>query len=158
MTHSVRGLVVAALVVGALAVPTKASDPMGVYCIIDRVVLEPPDCPDKAQVWGVCAAAQTGFGGGFESPARGYFYYSVPAGKEEQARAEWMDLKSVAGTGQAIGFARRHYSAGKFRAAGEKPASPDTYPMHLGVTKITGRGVAPEVAEVAQQLKTFRGK
>lgn len=157
MRHSVRGLVVAGLVVGALAVPTVASDPMGVYCVIDRVVLEPTDRPEKAQVWGVCAAANPR-DWYFQSPARGYFYYSVPPGKEEAARAEWTDLRSVAGTGQVVGYGRRYHSVGKFHSANETPASPDPYPMHLGVFKVTGRSVVPEVAEIAQKLKTFQGK
>jgi hypothetical protein len=157
MRHGTRKLVVAGLAVAALAVPATASDPMGVYCIVDRVVLEPADCPDRAQVWGVCAVAQMR-SWQFEAPARGYFYYSVPAGREEQSRAEWADLKSVAGSGQVVGFGRRHYSAGTFRAGADKPASPDVYPLHLGVMRITGRNVAPEVNEVAQRLRNFRGK
>ncbi len=115
MRHAARRFLVAGLAVAALAVPATASDPMGVYCIVDRVVLEPAISPDRAQVWGVCAAAQLE-SWQFEAPARGYFYYSTPPGREEQARAEWADLKSVAGTGQVVGFGRRHYSAGRFRA------------------------------------------
>jgi hypothetical protein len=157
MRHGMRGVVVAGLVVAALAVPTVASDPMGVYCVIDKVVLEPADSPERAQVWGVCSIAKQR-SWAFEAPARGYFYYAVPSGREETARTEWADLKSVAGTGQVVGYGRRHNSVGKFRAADEALASPDPYPLHLGVLRVTGRSVAPEVTDVAQQLRTFRGK
>lgn len=157
MRHGARKLVVAGLAVAALAVPATASDPMGVYCVVDRVVLEPADCPERAQVWGVCATAQMR-SWNFESPARGYFYYSVPTGREEVARAEWADLKSVAGTGQVVGFGRRHYSVGRFRAGADTPESPDVYPLHLGVMRVTGRNVAPEVNDIAQRLRSFRGK
>src|SRR5262245_34179930 len=107
MRQGIRGLVVAGLVLGALAVPTVASDPMGVYCVIEKVVLEPTDCPERAQVWGVCAVASPR-DWSFQTPARGYFYYSVPSGKEETARSEWKDLKSAEGTGQVVGFGRRY--------------------------------------------------
>jgi len=156
MTGRIRGAAMGVLVLTAMAVPTGASDPMGVYCIVDKVVLEPGDCPDRAQVWGTCAVANRN-DWYFQAPTRGYFYYAIQAGREDQTRAEWSDLKSVAGTGQAVGYGRRYTPAGRLRAAGEKPASPDVYPLHLGVMKVgTGR-LAPEVAEVVQQLKTAAG-
>ena len=155
MRRGIRGLIVVGLMIGALAVPTVASDPMGVYCVIEKVTLEPADCPVRAEVHGVCAIANTN-NWGFQSPARGYFSYAVPAGREETARAEWKDLKSAEGTGQVVGFGRRYNSVGKFRPENESPASPDTYPLHLGVFKVTGRAVAPEVTEIAQKLRAFR--
>ena len=97
MNHGIRGLTVALSAVATLAVPAVASDPLGVFCIVDKVVLEPPDCPERAQVWGACAVARGG--NQFDRAAKGYFYYSVPKGREEVARAEWMDLKAAAGTG-----------------------------------------------------------
>ena len=154
MNQTLRGVIVAAMVVAALAVPARASDPMGVYCIVDKVTLEPADCPERAQISGVCAQANMR-DWMFQSPARGYFYYSVPAGKEEQARSEWADLKSTAGTGQVVGFGRRYYSVGKFRTDDAKPGNPDPYPLFMGVMKVTGRTVAPEVNEVAQKLRAF---
>lgn len=155
MTNRIRGVIVAGMVVGALAVPARASDPMGVYCIIDKVTLEPADCPERAQISGVCAQASLR-DWTFQSPARGYFYYQVPAGKEELARSEWADLKSAAGTGQVVGFGRRYSPVGKFRTGDTKPADPDTYPMWMGVMKVTGRTVAPEVNEIAQKLRAFK--
>lgn len=156
MTRNTRGKVLGVLVVAAMAVPAGASDPMGVYCIVDKVQLEPADCPERAQVWGTCAVANRN-DWYFQAPKRGYFYYSIQPGREEQTRAEWADLKSVAGTGQAVGYGRRYTPAGRMRAAEEKAASPDVYPLHLGVMKVgTGR-LAPEVTEVVQQLKTAAG-
>jgi len=155
MRNSIRGGIVAGMAVAALAVPTHASDPMGVYCIIDKVALEPADCPERAQISGVCAQANLR-DWTFQSPARGYFYYSVPAGKEEQARSEWADLKSTASTGQVVGFGRRYFPVGKFRTDEAKPTNPDTYPLFMGVMKVTGRTVAPEVNEVAQKLRAFK--
>ena len=140
-----------------LAVPVVASDPMGVYCIVDKVVLEPADRAERAQVWGVCAVANEE-DWYFQAPAKGYFYYSAPAGRETVARAEWADLKSVAGTSQAVGFGRRYYSVGRFRKDTEKPGTPDPYPIHLGVMKVGSGRTVPEVTEVVTKLRAFRGR
>ena len=139
--------------VGASA---PVSDRMGVYCIVDKVVLEPQEAAKTAQVHGVCAIAdqESWY---FEAPARGYFYYAAPTGSETIARAEWADLKSVAGTGQVVGFGRRYAPVGKLRAATEAPSRPDSYPIHFGVVKFNGQG-APEVREIAEKLKALHGK
>ena len=140
-----------------LTVPVMASDPMGVYCIVDKVVLEPADKADLAQVWGTCAIANT-TDWYFQAPAKGYLYFSAPAGREATARAEWADLKSVAGTGQAVGFGRRYQPVGRIRPADEKPGSPDPYPIHLGVMKVGSERVVPEVTDVVAKLKTAHGR
>ena len=61
MNIPVRTATVAACLLLAFTVSTPASAPvsdrMGVYCIIDKVVLEPQDVPTTAQVHGVCAIA-----------------------------------------------------------------------------------------------------
>lgn len=141
--------------VAALAVPLVPSDPMGVYCLVDKVILEPAETPERAQVWGVCAVANDN-NWYFQPPSAGYFYYTVPASRAEVARAEWLDLKSVAGTGEVVGFGRRYQSVGRLRAASEKPAGPDTYPLHLGVTKVSTGRFAPEVRDVVTQIRAVR--
>ena len=108
MMRRSRFLVLAGLALAVLVAPVKASDPMGVYCVVEKVVFEPADCPDRAQVWGACAVALPQPGGQFKAPARGYFYYSIPTGKEDTVRAEWADLKAVAGKGEAVGFGSRY--------------------------------------------------
>jgi hypothetical protein len=137
------------------------SDPMGVYCILDKVVLYPAERPDTAQLWGACAVANTN-DWYFQPAARGYFYYAIPPGAANTAqtvRNEWADLKSVAGTGEAVAFGRRYRPVGRFRKAEEKPAAPDPYPLHIGVVKMGTRTAVPEVREVVAQLKTIaRGR
>jgi len=157
MKPTLRSGLVALFFAGLVTVPALASDPMGVYCIVDKVVLEPAAMPDRAQVWGTCALANTN-DWYFRAPAKGYFYFAAPAGREAAARAEWSDLKSVAGTGQAVGFARRYQPVGRFRADTEKPAEPDQYPLHIGVVKIGERPVVPEVREVVEKIKAARNK
>lgn len=143
--------------VAALAVPLVPSDPMGVYCLVDKVVLEPAEAAERAQVWGVCALANDN-NWYFQAPTAGYFYFAAPANRMDVARAEWRDLKSVAGTGEVVGFGRRYHPVGRLRAASEKPEGPDTYPLHLGVTKVSTGRFAPEVTEVVAQIRAVRRK
>ena len=135
---------------------TRFSDPMGAYCILDRVVLEPADSPTTAQLWGACASANDN-DWYFQPAARGYFYYRIPegVGAAQTARNEWADLKSVAGTGEAVGFGRRYRPVGRFRNAEEKPSAPDPYPLHIGVVKMGSRNAVPEVREIVVRLKTL---
>ena len=150
-----KGLVWTCLLLAA-TVPVAASDPMGVYCIVDKVVLEPAERADRAQIWGTCALANTN-DWYFQAPAKGYFYFAAPAGQEDRARAEWADLKSVAGTSQAVGFARRYRPVGRIRPATEKPDAPEAYPLHNGVTKVSQR-VVPEVREVVTKIQQVHGR
>jgi hypothetical protein len=157
MKLPVRILCAAALPFALMTVPVGASDPLGAYCVVDKVVLEPAaDKAERVQLWGTCALANTN-DWYFQAPANGYFYFSAPVGQEATARAEWADLKSVAGTTQAVGFARRYKPVGRFRSATEKPSAPDTYPIHIGVMKV-GTRVVPEVREVVQKIQTLHGR
>lgn len=140
---------------GALALPLAPSDPMGVYCRVDKVVLEPAEVPERAQVWGVCAVANEN-NWYFQPPATGYFYYSLPSVRPDAARAEWQDLKSVAGTPEIVGFGRRYQPLGRLRPVTENPASPDPYPLHLGVLKVGTRRFAPEVTEIVERIRAVR--
>lgn len=145
-------LVVAGLALAVLVVPVKASDPMGAYCLVEKVVYEPADRPDRVQVWGACAVALPQPGGQFKAPARGYFYYSIPTGKEDAARAEWADLKAVAGKGEAVGFGDRYNGAiGRFRPMTETVAKPDPYPLNIGVVKLGKYGPLP--ADLLESLR-----
>lgn len=143
--------------VAALALPIVPSDPMGVYCLVDNVIFEPGETPDRAQVWGVCTVANENdwF---FKAPAAGYFYYTVPAARADAARAEWKDLKSVAGTKEVVGYGRRYRPVGRLRPATEQPVSPDEYPLHLGVTKVGSGRFAPEVIDVVAKIRAARGQ
>jgi len=124
-----------ALVAGGAA---KASDPIGGYLIVDKVVLEPADAPTTIQIWGSFALATEKRGSTYGDPVRGYMYYKAPSGKEDVCRKEWNDLKKAAGTTQVIGFGNRYDLAaiGKVRKATEKPESPDTYPLANGLVKV----------------------
>ena len=135
MTRRLVSLVVAGLAVAVLAIPAQASDPIDTFCMVEKVVLEPADCPDRAQVWGACARVNRRTGGTM-SASRGYYYYAVPTGREELARAEWMDLKHQAGKDQVVGFGGARGPQARFRPTTEKPTAPETYPLNVGVIKL----------------------
>ena len=145
----IRGSVGAALLVSALCVATGyASDPVGVYARVDRVVLEPnADAAQAIQVWGVFAIATRQDPNEYLAPARGYLYFTLP-GDARAARAEWADLAQAAGTGQIVSFASRYDLRARLRRADERPASPDPYSLNAGLTKVRGRTDYPPIRAI----------
>jgi len=100
-----------------------ASDPIGIYALIDKVVLEPSEGnPQRIQIYGAFSTAVKGFGDEYTPPARGYLYYQLPEKKADVAKAEWTDMQKVAGTGQIIAFASRYQPQGRIRS-GASPSS-----------------------------------
>jgi hypothetical protein len=113
----------------------RASDPVGIYALVEKVVLEPGEqAPERAQIWGVFALAQGQRGEAYQPPVRGYLYFSTAPGKEQLCRTEWADLKRLAGTGQIVGFGSRYELGVRVRRASEKAAAPDTYPINAGLS------------------------
>jgi hypothetical protein len=119
----VATVVALAVLFGGSAFP-RASGPVGVYCIVERVVFEPAEPgAERLQVWGAFALADGGLDRPLttSAPVRGYLYFRMPAvapgliTADDQAmiRREWNDLKTVAGTGQAVGFGEWMY-VGRF--------------------------------------------
>ena len=161
--------VTAALVIAAA--PTVRKDPHGVYGIIDSVIFEPAQgTPERVQLWGAFALADVvGLKdgkidyiqiGSFQTPKRGYMYYTVNRRDEATTRTEWAALRVVAGTGQLTAwgahiptadssvltqkldtaFARilRTYN-GRVRSADEPLAVPDTFPQRMRSTVVNPR-------------------
>lgn len=129
-----------------------ASDPVGVYAFVDKVVLEPSDGqPERIQIWGGFALAE-GYGYTYAPAKRGYMYFSVKPGEEDICRKEWSDLKSLAGGDQFIAFANRHKPKGTIRDPSAKPEKPDVYPTGFGLTKIKQRDYSP-IKDLAQLKK-----
>ncbi len=119
--------------------PLRASDPVGIYAIADKVVFEPSDAaPERIQVWGAFAlSGPPGTGDSYDAPVRGYLYYSFDPANEEITRNEWNDLRSLAGTDQCIGLANRYAEKGTVRGGCEAPTKPDLYPISaLGLQKL----------------------
>jgi hypothetical protein len=118
------------------SVIAHASDPMGVYAIIDKVVLEPnADKPERIQVSGVFMIAKEQHGDNYEGPQRGYFYFKL-GNRPDQALKEWNDLKSVAGKHGVVGFGSRYAAKGSVRSSDVKPENPDSYQLSMGVIRV----------------------
>jgi hypothetical protein len=117
---------------------------IGIYAIVDKVVLEPDEAnPERIRIWGTFIVPVRRSSGAHQRPQRGYLYYSLPTGREEVVKREWLELKSVAGTGRAVGFAAywmlssrtpgAHTSLEvRVRQDGDTTA-PDVYPRAIGV-------------------------
>jgi hypothetical protein len=155
--HMLSGLVAVAAIGASMTGRVSASDPIGVYAIVDKAVVEPATgTPERIQIWGAFAMAQPDDPDQYGAARRGYLYFSCPKGQEQVCRSEWSDVQSVAGKGTGIGLGARRANNGRIRSLDEKPASPDTYPIHMGVVRVTGRGGQ---TEVVNRLKAApRGK
>lgn len=77
-------------------------------------------------------------------------------------RAEWADLKKIAGSGEFIAFGGRYAANGRVRNATAKPEAPDAYPVELGVTRLRSMretatwpydGIAVTAAQMKAVLK-----
>src|SRR5438132_10597426 len=113
-----------------------ASDPIGIYALVDKVVLEPNETnPERIQIRGAFAIAE-GYGYTYKNAERGYLYYKMNPDKPNACRNEWSDLKAVAGTGQIVAFGSRYAEKGTLRKKEAKPENPDVYPVAMGLTKV----------------------
>ncbi len=123
-----------------------ASDPVGIYTIIDKVILEPSaEAPERAQIWGAFSInTGPGMGDTYKPPVRGYLYYSVDPNNVKPTLIEWSDLSKLAGTDEIVGFASRYEPTGTVRSGCEEPRKPDVYPIALGLMKFrTDSGYQP---------------
>jgi hypothetical protein len=152
-------MVWAAAALLAAAGAARASDPVGIYALIDKVVLEPKeDKPERAQVWGVFRFAVKNAGDEYTAPTAGYLYFKLAPDKEEATRREWADLKKVAGTGQVVAFASRYGEKGTPHKASEKPDKTDAYPVAGGMHKIANGGdIAKDLRSIALPAKPEDG-
>jgi hypothetical protein len=143
------GLTIACLVLPA-SLQVVASEMVGIYAIVDKVVFEPDEkSPVRIQIWGTFVTNRDA------TPKRGYMYFKLPGAfppqdANEAAKKEWADLKAVAKTGQAVAFGRRFFpfvqqkqandyfqTLGRVRSAADPPASPDAYPVNIGLSKVS---------------------
>ena len=188
--------VVAALVVTLAATASvRASGMIGIYGIVERVVLEPnATAPERIQVWGAFAYVDGSQARSVvaSTAKRGYLYFKLPGSETGYAtdahiaaiRREWTDLKSVAGTGQAVGFGRWLYIASfgalqpdvrpvppsvilenvprggsaidlRVRPSTEPPTAPATYQTNAGIVKLSDTG---SHASVVRALKAALGR
>ena len=146
------------------AVQISASGPLGIYGIVEKVVFEPSEAsPERIQLWGAFSYVEGIMPDGLlvvSRAQRGYLYFKLRSESEKvTVGREWLDLKAVAGTGQAIGFGRwpggvrenppsvilgpelRGTEADfRVRPATERPASPAPYLTNFGIVKLPDQG------------------
>jgi hypothetical protein len=116
-----------------------ASDPIGAYALVDKVVLEPSkNNPTRIQVWGAFTFAKESAGDTYAAPVRGYLYYHLVEGKEDLCRKEWADMKRIAGSNQVIAMGSRYERStlGSVRRASDKAEKPDSYPLGMGLVRL----------------------
>jgi hypothetical protein len=168
----------------AAAADLLGSGPVGIYGIVEKVIFEPDDKSlERIQIWGAFAFVDGGLSrpGATSKPQRGYLYFTLPSGNEQlAAKTEWVDLKTVAGTGQALGFgnwgfvgsfsgleSRTPGSNGlpyflelfpgggrqtdvRVRPQSEVPMNPAVYSTNAGIVKLAEQG---SHSDIVQQLK-----
>jgi hypothetical protein len=131
-----KPLAVAALLL-ALAPVACASDPTGIYAVIDKVILQPSvGSPEPIQVWGTFALAKGRASDDYAPPTRGYLTFSIIKGKEDVCRKEWADLDKLAGTKQCVAFGARYTLKGTARQGGDPTKNPVPYSLGFGLTKV----------------------
>jgi hypothetical protein len=117
-----------------------ASDPVGVFALIDKVTLEPNETtPERIAIHGTFAVAEGERGGKYTSPEKGVLYFKLPEKKSDVALKEWTDLKSAAGKKEVIGFFTRYGEPAKVRQAGEKLKDPQEYRTGFGLVRMDKR-------------------
>jgi len=123
----------------------EASDPVGVYALVEKVVLEPSaDAPERAQVWGAFAVARLGRGDRYEAARWGYFDFALPEEQAEKARKEWKDLAAKAGSGEVVTFGNRYRQEGvRVRAPDEARGEATPYPLGLGLSRVRNAAYGP---------------
>jgi hypothetical protein len=136
-----RLLILAAIALLATAGTTWASDPVGIYALVEKVKFEPSDDkPERLVVWGTFAVAEGDRGEKYKSPEKGYIYLTLPEKKSDVALKEWADLKNVAGKNEIVGFSTRWGEQAKVRKDSETPKNPDVYRIGIGVVRMEKRG------------------
>ena len=143
------------LVLSLAAIELWASDMVGVYAVVEKVVFEPNEnAPQRIQIWGAFAVADRRNNNDYLPAQRGYLYYTVQPGKEEICRKEWADLKAVSGTGQGVGFGVRVNATNRVRQASDKIEAPNTYPIGIGVVKMGAHRQPGIVTQLKEALRS----
>jgi hypothetical protein len=136
-----------------LQTPVLAVDPVGVYCILEQVVIDSDgnDPPGRVEMWGAFVLADSAMTGGYGRASRGYVYYACPPGRSAACKSEWADLRWISGTGKATGYGRRGKPLGRLRREDEAVVSPDLYPLDGGLVKVESKD--PAFTDLVAQLK-----
>ena len=143
------GTVAAAAALVAMAPP---SDPVGVYGIVDRAVVSPDST--TIQIWGTFAVSDQKPGDHYLPAVKGYLYYRLSSRSAQASRAEWRDLRSLAGTKSVLGFSSKWQSStpGRVRCTTEAASNPDEYQLLSGMGVVRLRDERNTGWDVAKNL------
>jgi hypothetical protein len=138
---------------------------IGIYAVIDQVTFEPDGAsPNLVRISGVFVVPIPMSSGDYRTPQRGYLYFRIRPAMEQASRRDWNQLKSIAGTGQVVGFAQYwvpnpgdpsgYHSLEVTVHADHDAASPDAYPSPnlKGIVKHRRRG-DPDFDKIRAQLQ-----
>ena len=131
--------IAAAIILASLSTTmARASDFVGVYGLITKVVFEPnAGKPERVQIFGTFSIASPGDPNGYQAPQRGYLYFKAnPNDTPDATRREWADLAAAAEKHMVVAFGQRYNQSAKVRKADEKPNAPDLYKTGVGLVKM----------------------
>jgi hypothetical protein len=118
---------------------TAKGSGVGIYALIDQVDFDQGGPLSKTvQISGVFVIPVPMSSGAYQAPQRGYLYFWIPSDREQAARNELDQLRTVAGTRQVVGFAFYWVP---------NPNDPGGNPHHSLEVRVrrTGEGAAPDV-------------
>jgi len=145
-----------------------ASDPVGVYALLDRVELLPnADAPTSVRMHGAFAIA-VGPGEFCTTPAFGALLFG-PDDKPDECVKQWRELATLAGRPDVIGFSSRHGQADVRLLRPGEPEKAGRYSTWMGLQRVEGvdygpvrelrllpKPVAPLAAEAAERGRDGR--
>jgi hypothetical protein len=134
----------AALALLVAAPPATASDPIGIYALVEGVTLEPSgEAPERIRIDGAFALAYGPYGINYTGPRWGFLYLEVVPGKEAECLKEWRDLTTL--KGEVVGLGSRHEMKKlTIRPAGATAKDPDLYPLGWGgVARVRNAAYSP---------------
>jgi hypothetical protein len=109
-----------------------ASDPVGVYAVIERVEFEPNSAqPERVRLYGWFAMSDV-TSREYKQPQHGWLCYSLPAEQQDLCRREWKDMEDVAGSGKCVAFGVRRRELGKV-AEKKEGLTPVPYTVAAGL-------------------------
>jgi hypothetical protein len=132
------------------------SDPVAIYGVVDRVVVAPDTAnPNTIQLWGAFSLTEQQPGDHYSPARRGYLYFTVAPEAGRQTRAEWADLRRIAGSRTIVGFGSKYARPlPRLRCSTEAPANPDSYTIGIGMQKIVGARGGNEIrSEIERDLQ-----
>lgn len=141
--------VLAVVAVLAAASTVHASDPIGIYAVIEKIAYEPSaQAPERVRIWGTFALAERTGGMNCSSPQSGQLYFKLPKQQPQDAIAEWRDLEKSIASGEPIGFGNRYAQIDREIAvlkADDLKTAAEEYALGFGLSRMRRASQNPAV-------------